>query len=70
VPTAVGLPPLTPHGLRHTSPTLVVGSGEPLHAVLKRAPHASNSITADMYAHVPKETEEQGGEVLERLLGG
>ena len=48
---AASVTAITPHGIRHTSLTLAVAAGEPLHAVMKRAGHATIGITANLYAH-------------------
>jgi len=48
----LGLPPLTPHGLRHLHASLLLAEGVPLPAVSRRLGHADPSITARVYSHV------------------
>lgn len=47
---AEGLPPLTPHALRHTYASLAVGSGASVLAVSRAMGHADPSITLRIYA--------------------
>jgi integrase len=63
------LPLLTPHSLRHTSLTLAVAAGEPLHAVMKKAGHSSITVTANRYSHYSREADERLSETMQRLLG-
>jgi integrase len=48
----LGLPPISIHGLRHTSATIALSKGVPVHVVSERLGHATVSITLDIYAHV------------------
>lgn len=48
----LGLPALTPHGLRHTHATALLTAGVPVHVVRQRLGHESARITLDVYAHV------------------
>lgn len=47
---AAGVPPITPHGLRHTAASLAVSSGANVKAVQRMLGHASASMTLDVYA--------------------
>ena len=47
-----GLPPIPPHGLRHTSASLALANGVPLKVVQERLGHSSIAITGDIYSHV------------------
>lgn len=47
-----GLPPVSPHGLRHTMATLAVCNGVHIRVLQSILGHASYQITADTYAHV------------------
>jgi integrase len=47
-----GLPEMTLHGLRHMHASLMIASGTDLAIVSKRLGHSSQSITADIYAHL------------------
>lgn len=46
-----GLPPLTPHQLRHYHASLLIQQGVPLTLVSRRLGHASPEVTARVYAH-------------------
>lgn len=48
----VGVPVIPPHGMRHTHATLPLIAGVPLHVVSRRLGHASETFTAQVYAHV------------------
>ena len=45
-----GVPPLTPHGLRHTAASLAVSAGANVKAVQKMLGHASAAMTLDVYS--------------------
>lgn len=49
---AVGLPVLSPHGLRHTHATLLLAAGVHPKVVQERLGHASIAVTLDVYSHV------------------
>lgn len=46
-----GLPPLTPHGLRHTGASLLIADGQDYKTVQHRLGHSRASTTLDIYAH-------------------
>jgi integrase len=48
--TAIGVPPLTPHDLRHTAASLAVQAGANVKAVQRMLGHASAAMTLDVYA--------------------
>ncbi|MCS7068501.1 MAG: site-specific integrase [Meiothermus sp.] len=47
-----GLPPLSPHGMRHTHATLLAQKTRQIELVSRRLGHARPSITLDLYRHV------------------
>lgn len=49
---AHGLPPLSPHKLRHAAATLMVRDGVPMRVVAEQLGHRNPAITARIYAHV------------------
>jgi integrase len=49
---AAGVSDIGRHGMRHTSATLALKAGVPLHVVSARLGHSSTTITADLYGHV------------------
>lgn len=58
----LGLPPATPHSLRHTHATLLLADGVPPHVVQQRLGHASARTTLDVYAHVLPVSEREAAE--------
>jgi integrase len=62
------LPKITPHGLRHTSATLLVAQGLDVTALSKRLGHARTSTTMDIYAHALQSSDKAAGTMLENLL--
>ncbi|CAB4921505.1 unannotated protein [freshwater metagenome] len=50
--TAVGLPGLVPHELRHTAASLAIASGANVKAVQSMLGHASAAMTLDRYSHL------------------
>ena len=63
-----GLPHITFHQLRHTSASLLIGSGVDVLTVSKRLGHAKTSTTLDIYSHVLKGADKIAAEKLESLL--
>jgi integrase len=61
---------LTVHGLRHTSATLLLADGEPVHIVSERLGHADVSITLNVYAHVLKTHQQGAANRISALLHG
>ena len=47
-----GTPPLSFHGLRHCSASLMLASGADIAVVSKLLGHASIAVTADVYGHL------------------
>jgi integrase len=64
----LGLPPLTPHGLRHLHASVLLAEGLPLPAVSARLGHADPSITARVYSHALKQQDQQAAALLQRVL--
>jgi len=63
-----GLPPLTFHGLRHTSATLLIGQGAPLKSISARLGHSNISTTGDIYAHALKSVDRQIADSMDSLF--
>jgi integrase len=61
-----GVPRLVFHGLRHTSATLALLAGVPVHVVSQRLGHANVSVTLDIYSHVLPQQDSDAA----RLIGG
>ena len=63
---AAKLPPLTLHGLRHTSRTLGLDAGVDTVYVSEILGHTSPAITMQVYQHTREEAAQRGG----RQVGG
>lgn len=50
--SAANVPLITIHGLRHTTATMLLNNGSPIHAVSKFLGHSSVSMTLNTYAHL------------------
>lgn len=64
----LGLPQMTPHGLRHLHASLLLAEGLPLPAVSQRLGHANTQVTASVYAHALKGADRRAAEALSSLL--
>lgn len=62
------LPKITPHGLRHTSATLLAAQGLEVSAISKRLGHARTSTTMDIYVHALKKADTAASNLLEKAL--
>ena len=65
----LGVPALTPHGLRHLHASLLLAEGAPLPVVSSRLGHANTQVTASVYAHAVR-GQDDGAQAIERALGG
>jgi integrase len=68
--TAAQVRRITFHGLRHTSATLLLADGEPVHVVSERLGHRDVSVTLNVYAHVLKNHQRTAAERIGALLHG
>lgn len=66
----LGLPKVTPHGLRHLHASILLDAGLPVPVVSARLGHAKPSITMSIYAHKVGRDDRQAVEALERVLAG
>lgn len=62
------LPHVTPHGLRHTSATLLISQNVDIRTVSNRLGHAQTSTTMNIYTHALRKKDEQAAETLENLF--
>ena len=62
------LAPISFHGLRHTSATLLISSGLPVKAVSGRLGHARQSTTTDIYDHFIKSVDIMAAEALDSIF--
>ena len=58
------------HGLRHTSITLMLGAGVPVHVVAQRVGHANVAMTLNTYAHAMPNMQQDAAGRLGALLHG
>ena len=65
-----GVKPITLHGLRHTSATLLLAAGVPPHVVQQRLGHKRVEITLDLYAHVLPGQQRDAARQLGALIYG
>ena len=66
----VGMPHLTPHGLRHQYATAAREAGIGMGIISRNMGHASVAITEDIYAHVTSNVMEEAALRIERQLFG
>ncbi len=63
-----GVPPVSPHKLRHTAATLALAETGDLHAVQKMLGHSQIALTANTYGHSVHESQKRVSSALERVL--
>jgi integrase len=66
----LGLPPLSPHGLRHSHATAGLQAGVDLRVVSARLGHASTAITSDLYQHVLPPMDRDAADRIAGILRG
>jgi site-specific recombinase XerC len=66
----VGLPPMRRHDCRHLAASLLIANGVALPAVAQRLGHASPAITAAIYSHALKDSDQQAARALQSVLAG
>jgi integrase len=64
----LGLPAMTPHGLRHLHASLLIDEGVPITAVSARLGHANPQITMRLYAHALPGQDRMAAEAIDRAL--
>ena len=64
---AAGLPPLSPHALRHGHATLLLSQHVPMRVISEQLGHANPSLTARIYAHVVPESQAAAVSVLDDI---
>lgn len=62
------LPIIRLHDLRHTSATLLVGSGIDIKTVSKRLGHSKASVTLDTYAHPLPDNDIAASNILDKMM--
>lgn len=66
--TALDLPYLTPHGLRHTAASLLLTSGVPAKVIQEQLGHASITMTLDLYAHLDEGMRRSAASQMDTVL--
>ena len=64
----LGLPRMTPHGLRHLHASLLLAEGLPIPAVSKRLGHANAGVTMTVYAHAIGQGDAGAADAIGRAL--
>jgi len=67
---AAGVRPITPHGLRHTTATLLLGAGVPVQVVAQRLGHSDVTMTLNTYAHSLPDAQRDAADRLGAVLSG
>jgi integrase len=63
-----GIRHLSPHGLRHTTATLMMAAGENAKVIAEKLGHSTTAFTLDVYAHAgPTLQEEASARVGQRM---
>ncbi len=63
-----GLPRVRVHDLRHLAASMMIAAGVPLPIVSKTLRHSGTGITADLYAHLTRETAHQAVDAMAAAL--
>jgi integrase len=63
-----GVPVIRRHDCRHLAASILLAQGVPLPAVSQRLGHSSPAITAAIYSHALKGSDQQSAQALERAL--
>ena len=66
--TRYKLPPISPHGLRHTGASLLIASGEDYKTIQHRLGHSRASTTLDIYAHHLDHRDAEASSKLDSIL--
>lgn len=67
--TRLGLPDVTPHGLRHSAATILYGAGVPLEAVADMLGHSTVRVTQDLYRHRVEQVQREAATKMQEALG-
>ena len=66
--TAIGLPNMRFHDLRHTYATLSIQNGDDIMTVSENLGHATVAFTLDVYGHVTEQMRKRSGEKMQKYI--
>ena len=66
--TAIGIPDVGLHSLRHTHVSMLIASGMDILTISRRIGHASVKVTLDTYGHLVHGTDDKAAEVMDAAL--
>lgn len=66
--SALGLPKIRFHDLRHTAASLMLNNGVDVLVVSRRLGHSKPSVTLDIYGHLISRSQERASELIEELI--
>ena len=67
--SAIGVPGLHPHQLRHTAASLAIASGADVKVVQQMLGHASATMTLDTYGHLFEDRLDEVGDAMDARPG-
>jgi len=68
--TAIGMPAITLHSLRHTHASMLIASGLDILTISRRLGHSSPTITLSVYGHLIHGTDDRAAQVIDAAFGG
>lgn len=68
--TAAKLPHVRFHDLRHSAASLLLAQGVDIVAISKLLGHSELRVTADLYAHLQKQTAAKAASIMDAVLNG
>jgi integrase len=67
--TAIGMPEITLHSLRHTHASMLIASGMDILTVSRRLGHGSPTVTLRVYAHLIAGSDDRAAQIIEQAFG-
>ena len=64
---SIGVPELTPHGLRHTAASMAISAGASVLSVQRMLGHSSATVTLDVYSSLFEDDLDEVAERLDRM---
>jgi integrase len=66
--TAIGMPNITLHTLRHTHASQLIAAGVDVLTVSRRLGHGSPAITLSVYGHLFSNTDDRAAQIVEETF--